>query len=134
MLRVADPAINKQVSGYGSSITTLTEFQRAGMNFSLADNSEAGYNVVSSYLKWDKSKPLSTLNRPSVYFTKDVPNTWYSMSHLMWDEFKFSQNHDTKEKVKDKDKDFADTVRYVLVMRPSISSSQIQPVEINYQI
>lgn len=131
-MRIADPAIEKQVSGFGSSLTTHDEFIRAGMSFGLADNSEAGYNVVSSYLRYDKTKPLGTLNRPSVYFTKDCPKLWYSMTHLMWDEYKFSANHDPKERVKDKDKDFADCCRYVLAMRPTSSIHQIEPVDIHF--
>lgn len=133
MLRIADPAINKQVAGFGSSRTTLTEFEDAGMGFSLADNSEAGYNVVSEYLSWDKTKPLRTLNCPQVYFTQDCPKTWYSMTHLMWDEYKFAANRDPKEKVKDKDKDFADNVRYTLALKPSSRSVNAQPVDINFQ-
>lgn len=133
MLRLIDPAANKQVSGFGSDRTTLTEFQEAGMSFTLADNSEAGYNVVSEYLRWDKTKPLSSLNRPSVYFTKDCAKTWYGMSHLMWDEYKFSANRDPKEKVKDKDKDFPDCVRYTLAVRPTFSHSrEIEPVSLNF--
>lgn len=128
VLRLADPAIEKQVSGFGSELTTHDEFQRAGMTFELADNSEAGYNVVEQYLKYDKQKPLSSLNQPSVYFTEDVPRLWYSMTHLMWDEYKFAANRDPKEKVKDKDKDFADCARYTLVNRPSMRSQTITPV------
>jgi hypothetical protein len=132
-IRVIDPAGNKQVSGYGSQRTTLNEFEECGMYFTLADNSDAGYNVVSEYLRWDKTKPLSSLNRPSVYFTQDCPKTWYGLSHLMWDEYKFNTNRDAKEKVRDKDKDFPDCVRYTLVLRPSFSSRNSSPVELSYR-
>lgn len=132
ILRIADPAINKQPSGFGSARTTLSEFEECGMGFTLADNGDAGYNIVEDYLRWDKSKPLSSLNRPSVYFTKDCPKTWYSMTHLMWDEFKFNQNRDPKEKVKDKDKDFADNVRYTLALKPTFGSRHQEPVDINF--
>ena len=131
-LRVADPAIEKQY-GFGSDLTTHDEFQRVGMSFALADNSEAGYEVVESYLKWDKTKPITSLNQPMVYFTENCTNTWYSMTHLMWDEYKFGANRDPKEKVKDKDKDFADCVRYTLVNRPSMRSQNVQPISLNFR-
>lgn len=134
VLRVADPAIEKQVSGFGSELTTHDEFQRAGMSFMLADNSDAGYNVVESYLKYDKTRPLSSLNQPSVYFTEDCKQIWYSMAHLMWDEYKFSDKHDPKEKVKDKDKDGADCVRYTLVSRPSRRQSSQEPTSFNMSL
>jgi phage terminase large subunit-like protein len=133
-LRVADPAIEKQVSGFGSALTTHDEFIRAGMSFALADNSEAGYNVVESYIKYDKTKPLSSLNQPSVYFTEDCAITWRSMTHLMWDEYKFGANRDPKEKVKDKDKDGADCVRYTLVNRPSRRQSMQEPTSFNMSL
>jgi phage terminase large subunit-like protein len=133
-LRLADPAIEKQVSGFGSALTTHDEFIRAGMSFSLADNSEAGYNVVENYLKYDKTRPISSLNQPSVYFTEDCPATWYSMYHLMWDEYKFGANRDPKEKVKDKDKDGADCVRYTLVSRPTRRQSYQEPTSFNMSI
>jgi phage terminase large subunit-like protein len=133
LLRIADPAINKQVSGFGSQRTTLTEFEDAGMSFSMADNNEAGYNAVETYLAWDKTKPLSSLNCPAVYFSKDVPLTWYSMTHLRWDEFKFGNDRDPKERVKDKDKDFADDVRYTLTLKPRFSSHTQEPVDLNLQ-
>lgn len=133
-LRLADPAIEKQVSGFGSELTTHDEFIRAGMSFALADNSEAGYGVVESYLKYDKSKPLSSLNQPSVYFTEDCPKLWNSMTSLMWDEYKFNDNRDPKEKVKDKDKDGADCARYTLVNRPSRRSYYQEPTSFNMSL
>lgn len=133
-LRLIDPAANKQVSGYGSQRTTLTEFQEQGMDFSFADNNDAGYSVVESYLHYDKTKPLSSLNQPQVYFTPAVPLTWYGMSHLRWDEYKFNSDRDAKERVKDKDKDFPDCVRYTLAPRPTFGSRSIQPVDINFAL
>jgi hypothetical protein len=134
LLRLIDPAANKQVSGYGSQRTTLTEFQECGMDFSYADNNDAGYSIVESYLHYDKSKPISSLNCPLVYFTESVPLTWYGLSHLRWDEYKFNSDRDPKERVKDKDKDFPDCVRYILATRPTYSSQHMQPTDINYQI
>ena len=131
-LRVIDPAANKQISGFGSEITTLREFQDKGMDFTLAYNNEAGYSVVEEYLHWDKQQSLSALNRPSCYFTEAVAKTWYSMTHLMWDEFKFGQGRDPKERVKDKDKDFADCVRYVLTQKPTRRQS-IEPVSLQFR-
>lgn len=133
-LRIMDPAGDKQVQGYGTSVTTLDEFAREGMSFMLADNSNAGYNVVDEYLKYDATKPLSALNRPSALFTRKCEKTWYAMSRLMWDDWKMNQrfSRDVKERVKDKDKDFPDCVRYTLVLRPTFSSGNVQPVDISF--
>lgn len=133
ILRIADPAIEKQVSGFGSERTTHTEFQDAGMSFTLADNNDAGYSVVEEYLGWNKEKEFTPMNSPSVYFTEDCPETWYGMSHLRWDEYKFNNDRDPKERVKDKDKDFPDCVRYTLIMRPTSSNYQQEPVTLSFK-
>lgn len=132
-LRIVDPAANKQVSGYGADLTTLMEFERAGMGFTLAYNaSEAGMNVVHQYLRYDKSKPIDALNRPSVYFTQDVPKTWHGMENLLWDDYKFGRDlRDPKETVKDKEKDFPDCVRYTLAIRPTTRLNRYEPVPLS---
>jgi phage terminase large subunit-like protein len=127
LLRLIDPAANKQVSGFGSQRTTLTEFDEAGMGFTLADNNEVGYDIVSEYLRWDKTKPVSSLNCPSAYFTRACQKTWYGMSNLRWDEYKFNQDRDPKERIKDKDKDFPDCVRYTLAVKPTFSARHYEP-------
>jgi hypothetical protein len=97
-----DPAADKQVSGIGSELTTLGEFQQAGMGFSLANNSDAGYNVVHEYLTWDKNFPISALNRPRCYVTTECPKTWAGMTGLMWEEWTHGRDlRDEKERVKD---------------------------------
>lgn len=131
LLRLIDPAANKQVSGYGSARTTLREFSDAGMSFSLADNSEGGYNVVHEYLKFDKSKPVDSFNHPQCYFTKDVPQTWYAMSNFMWDEWAHGNTlRDEKERPRDYLKDFPDCVRYTLAVRPTYTQNT-SPVRLN---
>lgn len=136
MLRIIDPAADKQAQGYGTDHTTLDEFNREGMNFSLADNSNVGYSIVDEYLNYDVTKAISALNRPSAYFTRDVPKTWYSMTHLMWDDWKLGQRfqRDPKERIKDKDKDWADTVRYTLAIRPQFSAQTMEPVDIQMAV
>lgn len=134
-MRLIDPAANKQVSGIGSSLTTLGEFENAGMGFTLADNSEAGYDVVHQYLSYDVTRPISNFNRPRLYFTSKVPKTWQGMKELLWDEYRFgSDMRDPKERVKDFKKDFPDCVRYTAAQRPSVTTDSIMPVDLNIQV
>lgn len=129
-LRVIDPAANKQVSGYGADHTTLNEFQAKGMNFTLADNSQAGYNAVHEYFKYDRSRPIDALNRPACYIARGAMETWRTLTNLLWDEYKFGRNNrDPKESVKDFEKDFPDCVRYTLAMRPS-NRKYSEPVDL----
>lgn len=119
-LRLIDPAAKAQGSNLSFETDTLREFEREGMSFTLADNSEAGYNIVHDYLTFDSRRPIGSMNRPRCFFTRNVPKLWYSLSHLMWDEWMFKkQMRDDKERVRDYKKDGADVVRYVLANRPT---------------
>lgn len=123
VLRIIDPAARAQGNNLAFETDTLREFEHEGMGFSLADNSDAGYNVVHDYLTYDPSKPLSSFNRPKCFFTKNVPKIWFSMTHLLWDEWAFRKSlKEDKEKIRDYQKDGADVVRYALARRPSYRS------------
>lgn len=131
-LRIIDPAAKAQGNNLAFETDTIKEFEREGMSFSLADNSESGYNIVHEYLTFNPALPIGAFNRPRCFFTKDVPKTWYGMTHLMWDEWAFRNSmRDDKEHVKDYKKDFPDCVRYTLAVRPTVRSlSASRPVPI----
>jgi len=136
LIRIIDPAADKQVEGYGEDISTLDTFEEEGMSFMLGFNGRAGYDIVEEYLNYDTTKPIDALNRPSCYFSRACEKTWYAMTRLMWDEHRLGQrsSKDPKEKVRDKGKDYPDCVRYILAFKPSYSSADIQPVSINYSL
>ncbi len=134
-MRVIDPAANKQISGIGSSLTTLGELENAGMGFTLADNSMAGYDVVHDYLSYDITKPIGAFNHPRLYFTERTPKSWQYMKELLWDEFRFgSDMKDPKERIRDYHKDFPDCVRYIASQKPSVSNESIEPVDLNIEV
>ena len=123
VLRLIDPAARAQGSDIAFETDTLREFEREGMGFTIADNSEAGYNIVHEYLYFDSSKPIDSFNRPKLFFTKGALQTWYGMTHLMWDEWAFKKTlRDEKERIRDYKKDFPDCVRYTMAVRPSYYS------------
>lgn len=121
--RIIDPAAKAQGSNIAFETDTLREFEREDMRFSLADNSEAGYSITHEYLSFDPKLPLSSMNRPRCFFTKDVQKTWFGMTHLLWDEWSFKNTlKDEKERIRDYKKDFPDCVRYTLALRPTTRS------------
>lgn len=126
--RIIDPAAKAQGSNLAFQTDTLKEFEKEGFSFTLADNSEAGYNIVHEYLQWDTSRPLSSTNRPRSFFSRSCLKTWYGMSHLLWDEYKFGRDlKDPKERVKDWKKDFPDCVRYTLAFKPTYRALKTPP-------
>lgn len=97
----------------------LSEFTKCGLNFTKANRSGVGYTIVKNYLSYDKKKPIDAFNKPMLYFCKGrVPKTYFSMTHIIYDEYKNRQGKDPKEKVKDWGKDPADCVRYILIEKP----------------
>ena len=131
VLRLIDPAAKAQGNNLSFETDTLREFEREGMSFTLADNSEAGYNVVHDYLSFDMRRPIGSMNRPRCFFTRNTPKIWYSMTHLMWDEWMFKkQLRDDKERIRDYRKDGADVCRYILAARPSSSRLLERPIPI----
>lgn len=97
----------------------IAEFAKLGVSFSKANRSSVGYSTVKNYLFHDKTKPLGPFNKPLLYFAKGrVPKTYFSMTHILYDEYKNRQGKDPKEKVKDWGKDPADCVRYILIEKP----------------
>lgn len=97
----------------------LAEFRKVGLPFSQANRSGIGYSKVKQYLYYDKTKPIGAFNRPMMTFARGrVPKTWFSMSHLIYDEYAHKGSRDAKEKVKDWGKDPADCVRYICVENP----------------
>jgi phage terminase large subunit-like protein len=135
-LRVIDPAADKQVEGYGEDISTLDMFEKEGMAFTLGFNGNAGYGVVEEYLNYDATKPIDTNNSPRCKFSRACERTWYSMTRLMWDEWRpgARSQREAKERVRDKGKDFPDCVRYTLTTNPSFSSQNYEPVNINFNL
>lgn len=122
ILRLNDPAARAQGSNIAFETDTLKEFERQGMGFTLADNSEAGYSIVHEFLRYDDRRERGFFNKPQAYFTRAVPKTWYAMTHLMWEDWSnpnMRARRDKKEKIVDHGKDFPDCVRYILATRPT---------------
>lgn len=97
----------------------MAEFRKVGLPFSNANRSSVGYQTTKQYLHYDHSKPVGPFNKPMLYFCRGrVPKTWFSMTHLMYEEYRHHGSKDPKEKVKDWGKDPADCVRYFCIERP----------------
>jgi len=108
----------------------LAEFAKLGLPFSQANRSSVGYTIVKNYLQYDKEKPIGAFNRPMLYFCRNrVPKTWFSMTHIIYDEYRSRTGRDPKEKVKDWGKDPADCVRYLLIEKPRY---QLQMSAVSY--
>ena len=92
------------------------ELGRYGLPFDcqIEDDLAYGEAKVRNLLAYDPSTPLSSLNRPRLYFTTDCPNLISSMLYYSFKLRPQSEEPD-EEKREENYKDGADCVRYVAV-------------------
>lgn len=121
--RVIDPNFGRKPARVGSNLSVIQELRRHGLAcYEGVDNLELGHLVVRDYLHWDQRKPQSAINKPKVFFSRDrVPKTIRSMRNIQYEDWegKTKNERDLKETEKDKDTDGADTIRYLLVQKPT---------------
>jgi hypothetical protein len=96
--------------------STVEELAKYGLHFHyrLNDDLEYGERCVNQLLSFDRSSPLTALNRPRLFVTDDCPNI---ISALLFYTARYAQNSERPDELKRDEtyKDFADVVRYLAV-------------------
>ncbi|MFH1290777.1 MAG: terminase family protein [Nanoarchaeota archaeon] len=119
VLRQGDPNKFRCPSNV-TSLTLTEEFAKNGVFFSddVDDNITTGHLAVQGLLWYDKTKPISTTNRPKLYFIKETTKICVAaFQRYVWDSYKSSEKA-PKETPKDKFKDPPDCVRYMAMSNP----------------
>lgn len=73
----------------------------------------AGHNAVKEMLRYDRTKPLSNINKPKLYVCDNCTNHIYQFLHYSYADYRDIEKA-LKEQVDNKYKDFMDLVRYVV--------------------
>lgn len=126
-LRIIDPNKGKSPSEIGKAGKITDELARnkvyywAGVN----DDITEGHFAVKDYLKWDRTKPKSSSNRPKLYVMDNCVKTINGFTHYVWDDFRDVESKDKKEKPKDIYKDFPDLIRYLCISQPKYKSLKL---------
>ena len=101
-------------------LTLKQEFGQAGMDFldsyQMEEEVETGILKVKEYLRYDKSKPIDSLNRPRLIVSPNCANTIKSLE-------RWGRNHKTAKPMEEF-KDFADCVRYLVMSEPGIEKAK----------
>jgi hypothetical protein len=114
-LRIIDPNKGRSPSSIGKAGRITDELAKyklyfwSGVNDSIPD----GHLQVKHYLRYNVKEPISSTNKPKLYFFDTCEQTNYGMTHYVWDDFRDTESKDPKEKPKDLYKDFPDLVRYL---------------------
>jgi hypothetical protein len=119
VVRIGDP--NKMETP--TAVTGLklkTEFAKWSLHFitNVNDDLAMGHLAVKGMLMWDQNSPISSTNRPRLYFFKETTQgIIQQIQTYVWDEWRSSEKSQ-KEKPKDANKDFPDCVRYLIMFNP----------------
>lgn len=78
--RIIDPFFGNKRFG-NSGLTPKQELEDLGFDFINGDTSgiDLGHNRVREFIKYDRLKPISSLNHPKLHIMKRCRNTWRSM-------------------------------------------------------
>lgn len=120
-LRIIDPFFgNKRYAVDGR--TPKEELERFGFDFENGDTSgiDMGHKRVREFLKYDKTKPVSSLNHPKLHILKKCRNHWRSMLRY---KRKLLKSGEVKDKIviEETYKHFCDNIRHLL-MREDLTS------------
>lgn len=131
VIRIGDP--NKMITPTAVTGTTfLQEFASHGLYFLVNVNNDItlGHLAVQEKLWYDKSKGLSSTNKPKLFFLKE--NTAECVRYMqlyVWDDWKggAKDTRGPKEKPQESFKDFPDTVRYLVMSKPTYTNDEGDP-------
>lgn len=112
--------------------TIRDEFDRHELYFinSYTDDNASvasGHDRVKQYLKYDRKKPIDSVNKPKLYVKSNCKNHLYGFLHYTYGDFRDKEKN-LQEKPEEKYKDFMDLVRYVVCERPTYE----EPEEVAY--
>ena len=113
-LRLMDPNMGRSPSGVRREVTWQDEFEAAGLNCELAEDSDVGRKRVNQYLK-----PDPHTHRPRLMFHSRCRNAAMQIKRYVWDDFKRSADKDLKQQPKDKYSDYPTLLKYLLNYLPT---------------
>ncbi len=95
------------------------------------DDKEAGILKVRELLGWDKTKSITPLNTPKLFFHPRCVKTIRSIRNYQFDEWRgvTKEDRDVKETEKQKETDGADCVRYLCLSNPTFDRMSRRPSE-----
>lgn len=132
VIRIGDP--NKmQTPSAVNGLKFREEFSKYGLHFIVDVNNDIalGHLAVAGRLQYNKEQPLSTTNKPKLFFIKEYCSEVIRyMQMYVWDDWKGSgrDTRSAKEKPQEKFKDFCDCVRYLIMFNPTFYVEEPDPV------
>lgn len=112
--RLMDPNMGRSPSSSDRETTWQDAFERAGLLYDLADDGEAGRQVINDYLKPD----IDTF-KPRIQVDPSCYKTIQQMKRYSWDDFKKGMEKDQKQRAKQKFDDYPTLWKYICNSSPT---------------
>jgi hypothetical protein len=80
------------------------------------DKKPLGMKAVSELMHYDKTQPVSLINRPNLMVAKDCTECIFQIERYVWDDYKYGER-DPKEKPKDMNTDYPDLLHYLALFK-----------------
>jgi hypothetical protein len=125
--RLIDPNMGRAPASAIRGITWQDEFDNAGINCALADDSDVGRGRVNEYLRPDDH----TL-RPRLRISSRCQRTIFQMKRYVWDNYRRADERDIKQVPKRKNDDFPTLLKYLMNTNPSFNLLQRGAPVIHY--
>lgn len=131
VIRILDP--NKgQTPSNVTGLLLVNEFASHGIYFTtnVNDDLATGHLAVKERLSFDKTKEFSTTNCPKLFFVRERTRECIrQLLSYVWDSWRgrSQDQRSEKEVPKDINKDFPDTVRYLVMSNPIYLSNEDEP-------
>lgn len=128
VIRIGDPNKMETPSAV-NGLKFKDEFASHAVHFitNVNDDIALGHLAVAEKLWYDKTKPLSSTNKPKLFFVRErCPEVVQAIQMYIWDNWR-GKNKDIrgeKEKPQETYKDFMDCLRYLVMSRPTFFFGQ----------
>lgn len=111
--RLIDPNMGRSPASAIRGITWQDEFSNAGLNCSLADDSDVGRARINEYLR-----PDDRTLRPRLLIASRCQKTIFQMKRYVWDNYRRAAERDVKQTPKTKNDDFPTLLKYLMNANP----------------
>lgn len=117
--RLIDPNMGRSPSDARRELTWQEAFEQVGLVCDLAEDSDVGRRTLDEYLQ-----PDVRLEAPRFLVDPRCEKTIYQFKRFLWDDYKRGNEHDLKQRPKDKHADFPTLAKYVVNSSPTFRGLQ----------
>ncbi len=119
-IRLGDRNMLRSPSGAKRDVTWQDEFDEVGLRLDLSDVSDVGRSRLNDFLRVDKDT-----KSPRIHIHPRCANAIKQIQRYVWDEWVRSEQHDVKQKPKERNDDYPTLLKYLMNFLPTYRSLSV---------